>query len=198
MSRNKIKIALDMDEVIVDLIGNWKSMYRVKAGIPHYIPIPVNQWDVAIAFSQLPKEEVYSMLDIPGMFASCNPIPGALESISLLLRNPRLDIHILTVAKAKSAYSEKINWITRNLGPYFGDKVIGLPCHTLKAELTKNYDIIVEDNSLTLQKSAGNDCHRILFDQPHNQNAEFPRDFDQRVYGWKELYEVISNYEKDI
>jgi 5'(3')-deoxyribonucleotidase len=191
----KIKIALDMDEVIVDLIGHWEMIYRLKANIPITEEIEVKDWDVAKSFNKLPKEDVYGMLDMPGMFRHCSPISGAIHGINTLLCNDAFDVHILTVAKAKTAYSEKIEWVQEHLGTYMKNRVIGLPSYIFKAELANNYDVMVEDNNETLGcVSASSGCHRILFKQPHNYMATCPIDFDDAVDGWEQLIERLFEY----
>jgi len=185
---NKLKIAVDMDEVIVDLIGHWEMIYRIKANIPDIEEIIVDQWDVAESFTRLPKREIYAMLDIPGMFAHCQPIPGAIDGLLYLEEDDRFDVHIVTVAKARTAYSEKIEWVEQHLGSFLKNKTIGLCSFETKAELACNYDVMIEDNHMTLSKidpKCG--CHRILFKQPHNYMAVYPKDFDDAVVGWDDL-----------
>ena len=126
------------------------------------------------------------------MFSMCKPIPKAVATINRMLRDNRFEIDILTVATAKTAYSEKLEWISRHFGEELRERTIGLASHAHKARISSAYDVLVEDNPLTLQKAAGNGCSRILFVQPHNHEAEYPRDFDYLVENWDELYDKLE------
>jgi len=187
----QIKIALDMDEVIVDLIGNWKRHYIIEAGLPNDIEIAVSDWDVALSFDKLSKNKIYAMLDKPGIFSECDAVTDSIHYIKKLLADKRFIVDVITVAKAKTAYHEKLDWIKRNLGEDLMHRTIALSSHTFKAELAQNYDVLVEDNWLTLSKVTCGGCSRILFGQPHNWMAEYPKDYDHKVFGWSDLHEKL-------
>lgn len=185
---NKFKIAIDMDEVIVDLIGHWEMIYRIKANIPDNEEIIVKDWDMAKSFNKLPPADIYDMLDIPGMFKHCSPVPGAIDAITALRDDGRFEIDILTVAKAKTAYSEKLQWVEEHLGAALKNRTIGVCSGLFKAQLAKNYNVIIEDNHMTLKNvPVSSGCHRILFKRPHNYMAVCPVDFDDAVSDWGTL-----------
>lgn len=185
---NKLKVAIDMDEVIVDLISHWEMIYRLKANIPITEDLTVKEWNIHKTFDKLPKNEIYDMLDIPGMFLHCKPISGAIDVIRSLENDERFDIHILTIAKAKTAYNEKLEWIEEHLGSALKYKTIGLSSFLFKAELACNYDVMIEDNHRTLANiKSDSGCHRILFKREHNSMASFPEDFDDAVDDWGSL-----------
>lgn len=185
-----LNIALDMDEVIVDLLGHWELIYKIKADIKDTKKIVVKEWNVASSFNKLPPKEIYSMLDIPGMFKHCSPIDESIFYINCLMDDSRFNVHIITVAKARTAFNEKLEWLHKHLGPRVSNRVMAISSHDFKAELSSNYDVLVEDNHKTLEKS--NNCHRILYKHPHNSMAVHPRDFDDAVNNWEELYNKLE------
>lgn len=195
---NKFRIALDMDDVIVDLVSHWEMVYRLKADIPDTEKIDVKEWDIHKAFNKLPKKEVYDMLNIPGMFLHCKPMPGAISGVNSLHNDPRFDVHILTVATGRTAYNEKLQWVEEHLGPELRFKTIGLSSGLFKAELACNYDLIVEDNERTLlnvDRECG--CFRMLFKRRHNHMAVFPEHFDDAVDTWGELHAKVQKLWKE-
>ncbi len=89
---NKKRLYIDMDNVLVDF----------KSGINKLSDDVINKY----------KEKLD---EVPGIFALMEPMEGAIEAIHRLAKE--YDIYILSTApwKNPSAWSDKLNWVTKHL-----------------------------------------------------------------------------------
>lgn len=78
--------------------------------------------------------------EIPGLFGSMLPIPGAIEAVHRL--NEYYDCYILSTApwKNPSAWSDKVLWVTKYLDDVFHKRIVITHCKHLC-----NGDIIIDD-----------------------------------------------------
>lgn len=69
--------------------------------------------------------------EIPGLFAMMRPMPGAIEAVHRLQEH--FDLYILSTApwKNPSAWSDKVEWITRYLDDVFHKRMIITHCKNL-------------------------------------------------------------------
>jgi len=114
-----IKLFFDMDGVLVDF----------QSGIDK--------------LSDDVKKEYEGRLDeVPGIFSLMDPMPGAIEAVHELSKH--YDVYILSTApwKNPSAWSDKINWITKHFGDIFKKRVILTHCKHLV-----NGDYLVDDRA---------------------------------------------------
>ena len=89
------------------------------------------------------KQEYEGRLDeVPGIFSLMDPMPGAIEAVHELTKH--YDVYILSPApwKNPSAWSDKINWITKHFGDIFKKRVILTHCKHLV-----NGDYLVDDRA---------------------------------------------------
>lgn len=78
--------------------------------------------------------------EIPGLFGSMLPIPGAIEAVHRL--NEYYDCYILSTApwKNPSAWSDKVLWVTKYLDDVFHKRIVITHCkHLCKG------DILIDD-----------------------------------------------------
>lgn len=89
------------------------------------------------------KQEYEGRLDeVPGIFSLMDPMPCAIEAVHELSKH--YDVYILSTApwKNPSAWSDKINWITKHFGDIFKKRVILTHCKHLV-----NGDYLVDDRA---------------------------------------------------
>ena len=89
------------------------------------------------------KQEYKGRLDeVPGIFSLMDPMLGAIEAVHELSKH--YDVYILSTApwKNPSAWSDKINWITKHFGNIFKKRVILTHCKHLV-----NGDYLVDDRA---------------------------------------------------
>lgn len=151
------KIALDMDEVIVNIYGRFRSIYEQEFGVS------VQEKDLeGKKFYTLPGAENYrSLLFEPGFFADLPIFDGALEVVEWL--NNHFDLFIVTAAQEfPNSLIDKYSWLQSHL-PFLswkqyvfcGDKSI------------INADYMIDDHVFNLEKFKG---VGLLFTAPHNIN----------------------------
>ena len=77
------------------------------------------------------KEYEGRLDEIPGLFGQMKPMPGALEAVRKL--NEKYDCYILSTApwRNPSAWSDKVEWITRHLEDVFYKKMVITHCKHL-------------------------------------------------------------------
>ena len=69
--------------------------------------------------------------EIPGLFGQMKPMPGAIEAVRKL--NEKYDCYILSTApwRNPSAWSDKVEWITKHLEDVFYKKMVITHCKHL-------------------------------------------------------------------
>ena len=77
------------------------------------------------------KEYEGRLDEIPGLFSQMRPMPGALEAVRKL--NEKYDCYILSTApwNNPSAWSDKVEWITKHLEDGFYKKMVITHCKHL-------------------------------------------------------------------
>jgi len=191
--KQKLRIALDMDGVVVDLNDRWKAAYRERAGLPEDYPLVIKDWDVATTFTEISKKECYDILNIENLFLDSPPIPGSVEGVRKLLKNENYDVYFLTAAKARTAYSEKIKWIKKRFGQTASEKIICVATGNLKNVFHSMFDVMIDDNYknfywiMAYRKPV--EC--ILMDADHNQDVD-ENFYHSRVYNWDDILDKIE------
>jgi 5'-nucleotidase len=188
MTSNKERIALDMDEVVADLMGSWIAWCKVESGMDADEDIGEIQWDVSKSFPVLSQKEVYSYLSIPNAFLELPVIEGAIEGVKELSKY--YDITFLTAARSKTAFFEKINWVGNHFGKEYKNKVIACSCGKMKSLISSSFDIMVDDNPEFIKNAVG-ECTTILFTADHNKDQDLGY-INYRVDNWEELVKCLT------
>ena len=108
MESDKKRVYVDMDNVLVDF----------QSGLDQ--------------ISEEVKKEYEGRLDeIPGLFGLMEPMPGAIDAMHRL--QERYDLFILSTApwKNPSAWSDKVEWVTKYLDDVFHKRLIITHCKDL-------------------------------------------------------------------
>lgn len=82
--------------------------------------------------SEAVRQEYEGWLDeVPGIFSLMDPMPGAIEAVHRL--QEYYEVYILSTAPRNnpSAWSDKINWLTKHFGDLFKKRVILTHCKNL-------------------------------------------------------------------
>jgi 5'(3')-deoxyribonucleotidase len=171
-------IAIDMDNVIVDIESQYIEWYRRKFGITiskeQLMGIPETE-----GFPD--KEAVRQFLYTPGFFRTATMLPGARETVETLMKS--FQVYIVSAAmEFPQSLPEKLEWMQEHL-PFIswrhivfcGDKrIIGT-------------DYMIDDHVTNLDTFTGKG---LLFTACHNVNI----DRHTRLNNWGE---VIQWFEKE-
>ena len=178
LGSRRLRIAVDMDEVIADSFGKQLSVYNQRTG-SHLTSelassqglgslIPQDRWE---EFAGIPHEG--------GFFADLDPIEGSREA--LLTLSQRHDVYIVSAAmEIPFSFDAKYKWLQKNFAfipssriVFCGDKNI------------INADVLVDDRSRHFKQFRGTG---ILFTAPHN-NGETAH---LRADNWNDVLRILE------
>lgn len=77
----KMTFAIDVDDVCLDLCGEWLSRYRAYSGDELY-PEELDGWDMGAQVMVNWSEGIYGILREPDLYERVQPVPGAKEAIA--------------------------------------------------------------------------------------------------------------------
>jgi 5'(3')-deoxyribonucleotidase/uncharacterized protein with PQ loop repeat len=179
LGSGRLRIAVDMDEVIADSFGKQLSIYNQRTGAkltPEVVTskglgsaIPHDRWDV---FAGIPHED--------GFFADLALIEGSREALLELSRHH--DVYIASAAmEVPSSFDAKYKWLQQNF-PFIptsqivfcGDKNI------------INADVLVDDRSRHFREFRGTG---ILFTAPHNAGEAAKL----RANNWSDVLRILGS-----
>ncbi|SEJ77162.1 5'(3')-deoxyribonucleotidase [Dyadobacter sp. SG02] len=176
----KKSIAVDMDNVIVDIEANWINHYADAFGITV----------TKEAMHGIPEDQAFpdplaarSLLYKPGFFRFAPVIPGAQEAIIKLQEN--YDVYIVSAAmEFPNSLPEKYDWLAEHFPSitwrniiFCGDKSV------------INTDYLIDDHFKNLDFHKGKP---ILFTAGHNRGVER----HTRVNNWEEVLELLEKLEE--
>lgn len=185
-----MRIYLDMDGVIVNLVKKWLKFYN-KDFKDNLTPNDLKSFNTSDHVKC--GEVIYRYLALPEFFKTdLEPYEGALETIQKLYEENLHEIYILTSPHEKSStcWHDKKTWINEHLSFIDSKDIIyshhkHLNCHP--------GDIILEDKPETLLKWKQQGGISVCMDRPWNQNCEC----SHRVKGWENFYWLIKNIESE-
>lgn len=174
-------LCIDMDSVIVDLMGEWYKLYNRDYGDDLTLE-RVTSWDARSYVKPDCGEKIYEYLNQPGMFVNLKPLPHAIKVLSRLAK--KFDILIVTSTPSSNAYCEKEDWVVRNL-PFIGRQ-------NLIFAHRKNMicgDLLFDDAPHNLQAFLKTGRVAVAMDYPYNRQV-----LCHRVSGWLEFERKVDEF----
>lgn len=177
-------IALDLDEVVCDLLPEWLRRYNLAYG-DALTPESVTSWDISRCVKPVCGMKIYDVLAEPDLYAGVSPIPGALEGVRAL-RAAGHRVVFATSADAVS-YPQKIAWLvghgftTLRHGRTPQDVICAPDKSLVRA------DILIDDHAVNLHGFTG---FKVLVDRPHNRSVSVPGAI--RARGWTEILTAVD------
>jgi 5'(3')-deoxyribonucleotidase len=172
-----LKIILDIDDVVIDLLPRWLDMYNKEYDDCLQVQ-DVTDWDLTKFVVEKCGKKIYDYLKDPGLYDDIPQVDGAVAGI-VVLRNMGHEIVFATATD----HPGKMAWIKER----FPD----IPILVAPDKRWVEGDLIVDDKPDTVANFPG---IGILFDRTHNQDFEwYPRAFSwievlTRVYGYSTKY----------
>lgn len=166
MKKTRPAIAIDLDDVLAELVPAWLAKYRLCLG-DTLMPEDIHTWDIA-SYATKCSAEVFHGLLTPKLYATVAAYPDARQAIDAAAAFA--DVYIVTSCRGGhgSRYTgmtgAKEKWLDENLpGALIKDLVF---LHDKSRFLC---DWIIDDGPHNLEHRAGGG---ILVDRPWNRDCE--------------------------
>lgn len=180
-----MKIAIDLDGVVVDLVAELLPFLSEEAG-RMITPKDITEFDIGVALglSEEQMTHVWKRVDEEHVYRRAQPIPGAIDSLWSLSSH---DIWFVTSRPGKLR-GETETWLSRQgLG-------VGKLLHRRdgqKVTSQDSFDLLVEDKVEALVIHTSLIRYGLLLDQPWNRVASLPENV-LRVRSWKEIESFVQ------
>ncbi|MEO6148675.1 MAG: 5'(3')-deoxyribonucleotidase [Mucilaginibacter sp.] len=170
---NKLRLAIDMDEVLADTIGKFITLYNQK----HHTNFHMDDMQPGKEFKELLPAELRHTLreyiNEPGFFRDIPVMEGALTVLPKLAE--KYDVYIVSAAmEFKNSLADKLDWLNEHF-PYISWTNIIFCGHKIV-----NVDILIDDR---VKNFVNFDGRKLLFTSPHNLTY----DEFERVNTWDEV-----------
>lgn len=142
----KIKLAFDLDDVLIDLIPAWLNYINLKHGTDKK-PEDIKSWSISNFFKSdikkglLTKEDLYKPLVIDDFWKHIKPIEGMHDLLKNLKDTGMFDIYIATASNYHTIKYKLDNCVMK----YYGDIIDEDHIILLKDKSMLNADILVDD-----------------------------------------------------
>jgi 5'(3')-deoxyribonucleotidase len=173
---NKIRIAIDMDEVMADTIDKFIELYKRE----HNTVIRLDEM-TGKEFNELLPEEIKQTLrhyiNQPGFFRDLKVMPGSQEVVKALCE--KYDVYIVSAAmEFPNSLIDKHDWLLEHF-PFISWKNIIFCGHKIV-----DVQIMIDDR---IRNFAGFNGRKLLFSSPHN----FLITEYERVNTWTEVADKL-------
>lgn len=143
-------VGLDVDGVVANFSGYFISKLSLD-------PALNTTWDIGPSYGTEVEEQVYRLMDDPATWVSLEPLPGAVEAVSLLVQAGVIPVFITSMPKRFTKLREW--WLERHFGPQLGRNPVYLEVvdnSTEKVRVAAEYELthFVEDKPATANAMA--------------------------------------------
>lgn len=181
-SKSETVILVDMDDVMVDLVGHWVKTLNKKYGT-NVKSTDIIDWQFSKFFPDITSEQVYEVLTQKNFWKNIEPIEQAQQYLKMM-HNEGYQIYVCTSTHWKNV-KFKVKYV---LNKYFDFLSWENVIITARKQLIKA-DFLIDDGIHNLK---GGDYEKLLFSKPHNENFDTNNTDIVRVDNWKEIYNYIS------
>ena len=168
-------VMIDMDDTIVNSTARWVDYANARYGTSVRYD-DLREWNVALAFPMLTKEQIYALLYEEDFWRSITPLPGAAETLAALKEAGH---RVLIVTNSHYVCLQvKMEEVLFRYFPFLTwDDVI----LTADKRLVRG-DVLIDDG---VQNLVGGGYEKILFTQPHNRAFDAAAAGMTRVDDWR-------------
>jgi len=172
-------IGLDFDGTINNMLDTWVEWLNKKHGTDVKVS-DITDWELAKAFPDLSKRELFEPLNTPEFWYYVTIKPGAVEIIEKLIQDGH-KIYIVTSSHYRTLPAKLDNCLFAHL-PFLKKEDIII---TYDKSLIK-CDILLDDAEHNLINFRG---IKVLFNALYNKNSTVQ---DFRVTSWEDFYELVN------
>ncbi len=183
MNQKKLRIGIDMDDVLWDLVGAWLQRHN-EINDDNVKPQDIKTWDIASYLNKGSKESLFYILRQNDFWRTVEPLDDSIKYLQMLMERDDVDVFIVTATDYRI--------VTRKMSSFF-DKFPFIKHQQLIITYRKNaidLDVIVDDNPEHVC-DAPSGCIKVLFDRPHNRWCAETGIGAIRIRDWKTLYNYL-------
>ena len=176
---DKMKIALDVDGVLADVIKSWLEYSNTIR--PKIFKHEITDWEFWKKF-QINRFDFYS--ELSSCWKNWSSIPPTEKNLSYVTKSlSNLGQVDIVTAREKSTDLFVKNWLTHHNISY--DNYVSVIDGPMKADL--DYDVFIDDSPLNTAKFLKHNKKVILYSQPWNEHIS-----DDKIHRIRNLSEVID------
>lgn len=183
-----MRIFIDMDDICVELLDEW-THYLNKISKYHREPEDIKDWDMKLAYPDLPVDCLYKCLYEVWFWENIKPVKNAYKYMKLLIEEGH-EIYIATASTPKSL-SVKTQHCLFNIFDFLPSKQV----ISIYNKALLDGDILFDDYHENLRNFKG---VKIMRDAAYNRNC------DEECYhfrvsrdnSWEEFYAIIKELER--
>lgn len=182
-----MRIALDVDGVLADVIHAWLSYNnKIRATI---LKSEISEWDFWKRYN-INKFDFYEELSM--CWKSWKDIPPTESNISHASKElSKLGAVDIVTAREESTHDDVKNWLKMHDIAF--NNYVGVVEGTEKASL--DYDVFIDDSPINAQSMLAGEKSVILYSQPWNLGFCDPR--AKRIYELKSAVDVIDSINRN-
>ena len=146
MMNGKIKLAFDLDDILIDLIPAWLNTLNERYGT-NKKPEDIKSWSISAFFMDdinkglLVKDDIYKPLKEDDFWKSVKPIEDMIDIVKALKETNKFDMYIATASNYQTLKHKLDNCVMKYYGDLFTeDKII-----LLNDKSMLNADILIDD-----------------------------------------------------
>lgn len=183
----KIRIGVDIDGVLADLLTPWLKWYN-KEYNDNLTNEDIISWDMNKFVKKEAKNKIYDYLNFPNIYDDIKVLdPLSIGVLKEWASEPSLEIFIITsCGNRPNMIAGKLKWLKENY-PFLNKRNFVFTDNKGVA----NVDVMVDDYSVNLDKvfKANDQTYLFLYDSYHNQDKS--DDDYVRVKNWKDIENKI-------
>ena len=174
----QIRIGIDMDGVLADFLETLVIEHNIKHNDNMKVS-DIKTWELDPRLIDLFNND-------PSIFSRPNPIPGAIETMKVLLTNPDYNVYIATDTNGcADIYKHKYEWIQKHLPSFNMKRFIAIK----EKDLLK-LDVLLDDNPHIL--STDTFTYKVAMSARYNEGVVC----SFRINKWSEFLEVLEKIER--
>lgn len=171
----KLIIALDVDDVVLDLVPNWVRIYNRDFNNSVRVE-DINNWDIGQIVRPEDREAMYSYADGIEIFDTAPPVVDALEGVNLIKSLGHRVIYVT----ANNPFGCKLPWLIKHKFLEGIDDLVS--AHDKSLVLA---DYLIDDKYENVIAFKGKS---YLFNQPWNKEYAYY----SRVLNWRNIISKIK------
>lgn len=187
-----MRILVDMDGILADLLERWLQVYNDDHG-DTVTKDDITTWSVHDHVKI--GHRVYDYLKLPRFFAELNPLPGAVVGFRQMQALGH-EVLVCTASGGGTSASCKQDWCARHLGINRRDVIVTHHKTIIEA------DVLIDDKGRTVADWAKRGKTAITIAYPHNKGvakhcALYAEDYRDTARAWAEIVDWVADRSLD-